>query len=281
MVFAPRTFPRRFRMKRFLMLIFPRTPEVRFSHFSILPLILSFSIVASAQDQSSANESPEAMRQQVERMQRRLQDWPQLNRYKEANAKVPASDKGENRVVFMGDSITDGWKLDEYFPAKPYINRGISGQTTPQMLIRLRPDVIDLKPKVVLILAGTNDIAGNTGPMTDQEIENNIASMSELAKANNIKVVLSSILPVAAYHPPTNNFPQTVQRPMVRIRAINEWMKQYASKEHHIYLDYFSAMLDASGLMREDLTGDDLHPNAKGYAIMAPLADAAIKQALS
>src|SRR2546428_1050780 len=139
---APLTTAWRFRMKRFVTLIFRRKPEMRFGSFSILPLILSFSIVAMAQEQAPAPDSPEAMRQQVERMQRRLQDWPQLNRYKEANAKVPAPEKGESRVVFMGDSITDIWKLDEYFPGKPYINRGISGQTTPQMLIRFRHDVI-------------------------------------------------------------------------------------------------------------------------------------------
>jgi lysophospholipase L1-like esterase len=215
----------------------------------------------------------------------RQRDWPLLARYREANRLLPPPAAGETRVVFMGDSITDSWpqpRFGDYFVTnKSYVGRGISGQTTPQMLIRFRPDVIDLKPKVVVILAGTNDIAGNTGPMTDQEIENNIASMSQLAKANNIKVVLSSILPVAAYHPPPTNFPQTMQRPMTRIRAINDWMKEYASKEHHVYLDYFTGMLDGSGLMREDLTADDLHPNAKGYAIMAPLADAAIKQALS
>jgi lysophospholipase L1-like esterase len=214
----------------------------------------------------------------------RLRDWPQLTRYRDANRLLAAPTAGESRVVFMGDSITDSWpqpRNGDYFTNNTaYVGRGISGQTTPQMLIRFRPDVIDLTPKVVVILAGTNDIAGNTGPMTDQEIENNIASMSELAKANNIKVVLSSILPTAAYHPPANGMPQTVQRPMARIRAINDWMKAYAAKERHIYLDYFSAMLDASGLMREDLTGDDLHPNPKGYAIMAPLADVAIKQAL-
>src|SRR5262249_54162122 len=160
---------------------------MRFSRFSILlygPLILSLSIVAVAQEQAPAPDSPEALKQQLERAQRRLVDWPQLNRYKEANAKVPASVKGERRVVFMGDSITDGWKLDEYFPSKPYINRGISGQTTPQMLIRFRPDVIALKPRAVLILAGTNDIAGNTGPMTLEMIEDNYASMADLAKAN-------------------------------------------------------------------------------------------------
>jgi lysophospholipase L1-like esterase len=215
----------------------------------------------------------------------RLRDWPNLARYRDPNRFLAPPAAGESRVVFMGDSITDAWpspKNGDYFTTnKTYVGRGISGQTTPQMLIRFRPDVIDLKPKVVVILAGTNDIAGNTGPMTDEEIESNIASMSELAKAHNIKVVLSSILPVAAYHPPATGLPQTVQRPMPRIKAVNDWMKQYATKEQHIYLDYFSAMLDPSGLMGEDLTGDDLHPNPKGYAIMAPLAEAAIKQALS
>jgi lysophospholipase L1-like esterase len=212
----------------------------------------------------------------------RLRDWPQLARYREANRLLPSA-AGETRVVFMGDSITDSWpqpRFGQFFVGKPYIGRGISGQTTPQMLIRFRPDVIDLKPKVVVILAGTNDIAGNTGPMTDQEIEHNIASMAELAKAHGIRVVLSSILPTAAYHPPVNGFPQTVQRPMIRIRAINDWIKKYAAAERHVYLDYFTAMLDKSGLMREDLTNDDLHPNAAGYAVMAPLAEAAIQQAL-
>ena len=213
----------------------------------------------------------------------RLRDWPQLARYRDANRLLAAPPPGENRVVFMGDSITDAWpqpRFGQFFAGKPYIGRGISGQTTPQMLIRFRPDVIALKPKVVVILAGTNDIAGNTGPMTDEDIQGNIASMAELAKAHGIRVVLSSILPTAAYHPPANGFPQTVQRPMARIRAINDWMKKYAASERHIYLDYFSAMLDQAGLMREDLTNDDLHPNAAGYAVMAPLAEAAVQQAL-
>jgi lysophospholipase L1-like esterase len=213
----------------------------------------------------------------------RLRDWPNLARYRDANRLLPPPAAGENRVVFMGDSITDSWpqpRYGQFFVGKPYVGRGISGQTTPQMLIRFRPDVIDLKPKVVVILAGTNDIAGNTGPMTDEEIQNNIASMAVLAKAHGIRVVLSSILPTAAYHPPQAGFPQTVQRPMARIRAINDWMKKYAAAERAVYLDYFTAMLDKSGLMREDLTTDDLHPNAAGYAVMAPLAEAAIQQAL-
>src|SRR5262249_25435037 len=150
----------------------------------------------AGQTQASATDSPDAMRQRIELMQRRMQDWAQLSRYKDANVKVPAPSKAEDRVVFLGDSITDVWKLTEYFPNKPYINRGISGQTTPQMLIRFRPDVIALKPKVVMILAGTNDIAGNTGPMTLEMIENNYASMAELAKANGIKVIFASVLPV-------------------------------------------------------------------------------------
>jgi lysophospholipase L1-like esterase len=182
----------------------------------------------------------------------------------------------------MGDSITDAWpqRGSDFFTGKPYVGRGISGQTTPQMLVRFRPDVIDLKPKVVVILAGTNDIAGNTGPMTNEEIQGNLASMGQLARANGIRVVMSSIQPVSNYHTAPSGVPQTVQRPMERIRAINEWMKTYAQAEGHVYLDYFSAMVDDKGLLRQELSADDLHPNAQGYAIMAPLAEAAITQAL-
>ena len=184
----------------------------------------------------------------------------------------------------MGDSITDGWQQPRYggfFPGKPYLDRGISGQTTPQMLLRFKPDVIDLKPKVVVILAGTNDIAGNTGPTTNEEIEGNLESMSQLAHANDIRVVLASVTPVSAYHVASPNaVPQTTRRPMARIIALNEWMKSYAAAHKDVYLDYFSAMTDQSGVMRAELTEDDLHPNAKGYAIMGPLAEAAIAQAL-
>ena len=213
----------------------------------------------------------------------RLRDWPNLARYRDANRELTAPAESEARVVFMGDSITDAWpqpRYGEFFVGKPYVGRGISGQTTPQMLIRFRPDVIALKPKVVVILAGTNDIAGNTGPMTNEEIQANLASMAELAKANGIRVVLASILPVSAYHTAQNAIPQTTSRPMARILALNEWIKQYAANEKHVYLDYFSAMVDSTGLLREELSADDLHPNAKGYAVMGPLAEAAIKQAL-
>lgn len=214
----------------------------------------------------------------------RLRDWPLLGRYRDANRTVKPPAAGEQRVVFMGDSITDAWPqprfADTFFPGKPYIGRGISGQTTPQMLIRFRPDVIDLKPKAVVILAGTNDLSANTGPMTDEDIQRNLTSMAELAKANGIKVVFASILPTSAYHTAPNGVPQTTLRPMSRIRALNDWMKQYAAANGHVYLDYFSAMIDQSGVMKTELTNDDLHPNAAGYAVMMPLAQAAIDRAL-
>ena len=215
----------------------------------------------------------------------RLSDWPNLARYREANRSVAAPAPDQARVVFMGDSITDAWpqpRFGAFFPGKPYIGRGISGQTTPQMLIRFRPDVIALRPKVVVILAGTNDIAGNTGPMTDGDIQGNLASMADLAKANGIRVVFSSILPVSEYHvrPGDTGPPQTTRRPMARIAALNAWMKDYAAANGHVYLDYVTAMSDAKGLLRAELSEDDLHPNAAGYAIMGPLAEAAIQTAL-
>jgi lysophospholipase L1-like esterase len=216
---------------------------------------------------------------------KRLLDWASLGRYREFNAQLAPAAKGEDRVVFMGDSITDGWSNPQFggfFPGKPYVNRGISGQTTPQMLLRFRPDVIALQPRAVVILAGTNDIAGNTGPMTLEEIEGNLASMAELAKAHGIRVVLASVMPVSDVIPRPNGgvFVQTAGRPPEKIISLNQWIKKYAAENGYIYLDYYSATLDDKGALRTELTYDGLHPNAQGYAAMAPLAEKAIRQAL-
>src|SRR5580704_16990525 len=172
--------------------------------------------------------------------------------------------------------FTDVWHLDEYFPGKSYVNRGIGGQTTPQMLVRFRQDVINLQPKVVIILAGTNDIAGNTGPMRNEDIEANLASMAELARAHDIHVVLCSIMPVHNYTDRAKDF--FAQRPQSRILALNEWIKDYSAKNNLVYVDYFSALVDDKGMMKKELADDGLHPNAAGYKIAAPLAEAGIEK---
>ncbi len=204
------------------------------------------------------------------------QDWPNLERYKDDNAKIGLPSANENRVVFMGNSITEGWvkTVPEFFAGHPYIGRGISGQTTPQMLIRFKPDVIDLKPKVVVILAGTNDIAGNTGPSTLEMIENNLSSMAQLAKANNITVILSSVLP--AYDYPWKPGLQ----PAEKIITLNKWINNYADANNCIYLDYFSSMVDDRHGLRSEYTVDGVHPNAAGYKVMGELAEKAIAKAL-
>ena len=255
-----------------------------------LPILLSMVLLAGQTGIPTATPQPAAgcpemagALQALMRNDARLRDWAQLARYRDANRTVPAPSVREARVVFMGDSITDIWqqpRFGGFFPGQPYVNRGISGQTTPQMLVRFRPDVIDLAPKAVVILAGTNDIAGNTGPMTDEDIERNLASMADLAKAHGIRVVLASITPTSAYHAGERAIAQTTARPLARIKAINDWMRGFAAANGHVYLDYFSAMVDESGVMKAEFTADDLHPNAAGYAVMAPLAQAAIERAL-
>jgi lysophospholipase L1-like esterase len=201
-------------------------------------------------------------------------DWPWLGKFKEADLALAPPAAGENRVVFMGDSITQGWHLDGSFPGKPYINRGISGQTSPQMVLRFRQDVIDLKPKVVVILAGTNDIAENTGPMTLEESEGNLMTMAELATANHIRVVLCSVLPAF-------DFPWTPGKtPALKIDALNTWIKAYAAEKGYVYVDYHTAMKDGRDGLPKKLSEDGVHPNAIGYAIMAPLAEAGIEKAL-
>jgi lysophospholipase L1-like esterase len=246
--------------------------------------LLVMSSLSFAAAQTAPQESQECAdaKAQAARLQTRLQDWPALARYREANAGVAAPAKEEKRVVFMGDSITDFWKLATYFPSKPYINRGISGQTTPQMLVRFRPDVIALKPQVVVILAGTNDVAGNTGPMTLEAIQDNLASMFELARASNIRVVIASVLPVSDYSKNREGKPiiQTTRRPPEKIKTLNEWIKKHAAQNGLTYLDYFSAMVDEKGFLKEELSNDGLHPNEKGYVVMQPLVEQAIAAAM-
>ena len=205
------------------------------------------------------------------------QDWPNFNRFRQDNYQVGMPSENENRIVFMGNSITESW-LDiypEFFDGKPYINRGISGQTTPQMLVRFRADVIDLEPKAVVILAGTNDIAGNTGPSTVKMITDNIFSMAELAKEHNILVIISSILPVYEY-----TWIERELDPVPIISRLNAIIKNYTLKHGHIYLDYYSAMVDdRSGLM-PSYTPDGVHPNRDGYKVMSALAEKAIRESL-
>ena len=204
------------------------------------------------------------------------QDWPNFAKYREQNAALAPPSKGENRVVFMGNSITEGWSKvnPEFFEGKPYVNRGISGQTTPQMLVRFRADVIDLKPAAVIILAGTNDIAGNTGPSTLEMIADNIYSMVELAQANGIKVVLSSTLPAFDYPWKPG------MEPAPKIVALNKMIKAYADKNKIVYVDYFSAMADDRDGLPTELAKDGVHPTKAGYNVMEPLAEAAIAKAL-
>lgn len=205
------------------------------------------------------------------------QDWPDLNRFREQNKNLGLPAKGEQRVVFMGNSITEGWpnKDPEYFENPSYINRGIGGQTTPQMLLRFRADVIDLQPKLVIILAGTNDIAGNTGPMTLEQIRDNIISMAELAKVNGIQVIISSVLPAYDY------VWRPGLEPNIKIPKLNAMLKDYAENNGFLYLDYFTAMADDRNGLPKELAEDGVHPTKKGYMIMRNLAEDAIIKALN
>ena len=250
---------------------------------SRIALIVFFSIAAIGQQgtQPSAPPStgfPGLDQYRASRIAIYTDDYGQLARYRDANATLKSPAPGENRVVFFGDSITDAWNLADSFPGKPYLNRGIGGQTTSQMLVRFRQDVIDLQPKAVVILAGTNDIAGNTGPISNEDIGANLASMAELAHVHGIHVIFSSVLPVNNYTPESQEF--FASRPMSRILAINDWLKKYCADNNLVYLDYFNFMIDSKGLLKRDLADDGLHPNKAGYAVMAPLAEKAIEIAL-
>jgi lysophospholipase L1-like esterase len=228
-----------------------------------------------------AQQQPPPVPSALQSIYQLVNDYGNTHRYAADNQKVQPPAAGEDRVVFMGDSITDGWGRGSFaasapfFPGKPYINRGISGQVTAQMLLRFYPDVVALRPKAVVFLAGTNDIGSNIGPVSNESIEQNMMAMADLARANNISVVLGSVLPVCDYHQS-----QTTRRSPDRILALNEWLKDYAAKNHFVYLDYFSATVDDKGFFQSELTYDGLHPNAAGYKIMAPLAEKAIAQAL-
>jgi len=244
-------------------------------------LMLFFTFAASAVSaqvvlQALPPESPDTCQVRSQTMYKWLLDWPNLTRYREADGEVGTAHQ-QGRVVFMGDSITDSWDLAHYFPGKPYVNRGISAQTTPQMLLRFYQDVIALHPRAVVILAGTNDIAGNTGPLSLTEIENNYAAMADLARANHINVIFSSILPVNNYTPRSQRF--YAERSMDKIRELNSWLQERARSHGEIYLDYYSQMLDEKGLLKRELAEDGLHPNDKGYRLMVPLAERAIAQA--
>jgi lysophospholipase L1-like esterase len=243
----------------------------------LLPAFLSAPVFGqSPVDAAKAAQSLEEWRNS--RAPELRNDFGELARYREANASLKPPAPGERRVVFFGDSITDMWPLPKYFPGQPYVNRGIGGQTTWQMLIRFRQDVINLEPAAVVVLAGTNDIAGNTGPISLEDIEANYSSMADLAAAHNIRVILSSVLPVHNYTSQSVNF--FLQRSPEKIRELNRWLRNYCASNGCVYLDYFSALADPTGRLKKELAEDGLHPNAEGYAIMAPLAQAAIQRVL-
>jgi lysophospholipase L1-like esterase len=218
---------------------------------------------------------------QVDQLQRLTRDPDRDNfrRYSEANTLVPAKSAGKPRVVFYGDSITDGWRLNEYFPGKDFINRGISGQITSQMLARFLPDVLRHKPDAVLILAGTNDIARSTPP---DVIQSNLTSIADLADKHGVKLILASILPVSDYHKGTNpSYERSPMRPPSVIKVMNEWLQNFCRQRNYTYLDYFSALADQAGMLKSDLADDGLHPNPAGYRVMSPLALAAIEKSVN
>jgi len=205
-----------------------------------------------------------------------LQDWNQLSRYYEDNQRLQKQAEDPSRVVFLGDSITDGWKLAQYFPGKPYVNRGISGQTTAQMLVRMYSDVVNLHPSAVVILAGTNDIARNTGPQTAEMVQDNFRAIMDLSQRHSIAVVVCSLTPISDY----SVRKQSPQRPPADILLMNDWLKKFAEQNHAVYVDYYGALVDANGFLKEAYSMDGLHPNEKGYAVMAPLVQAAIEKAV-
>lgn len=249
-------------------------------------LLIAFSATAGAQiaeDLSQVKPAGCCLAGMATRLSEQLQDWNQLGRYYKANVDLKAKPADPARVVFMGDSITDGWPLDTSFPGKAYVNRGISGQTTAQMLVRMYPDVIALQPAAVIILAGTNDIARNNGPQTLEMIQQNIMAMTDLARAHHIRIILCSLLPItdaktASAAQGGGPIVQSQRRPPADILKLNAWLKDYAAQIGAGFADYYSATVDEQGFLRAPMTDDGLHPNAGGYTLMAPVAAAAIEK---
>jgi len=251
-------------------------PTMKIWLVKILLGLAVLSCLVSAQSPRDCASVTADLEQRLEAQRRLLADWAGLIRYGSENTELPAPKPNEDRVVFLGDEVTENWGRGsaQFFPGKSYLNRGIKGQTTPQMLVRFRQDVIALKPKVVVIQAGMNDIASLTGPITQGMFAENIMSIVELAKANNIRVVLASLTPICDCYTK-----QSTLRPQGKIIGMNGWLKEYAAQSGSVYLNYYSAMAEGRNLKKE-LTGDGLLPNDAGYAVMAPLAEQAIAEAL-
>lgn len=246
------------------------------------PLTVPASIIASVRAQFDAPDAPrpavppeDMAAYQAMQAEQGKKDWANTCYFRAENATLAAQPAVADRVVFMGDSITQLWALAEpqdFGPAR--VNRGISGQTTPQMLLRFKQDVLALKPKAVHILAGVNDIAGNTGPTTLEDIENNISSMVELAKAHGVQVILATPLPAARF----TWAPQLTPGPQVVRYA--EWVRRYAAEQNVVLADYYPVLATPDGAMKSELGPDGVHPNKAGYALMKPITQAAIEEAL-
>jgi len=275
---------------------------MRFKPAALLFFAMLISIPAQCQlvEQFNPPQSNCCLAMTARSLADQLLDWNQLGRYHAENQELKKQPFDPKRVLFMGDSITDFWKLAEYFPGKPYVNRGISGQTTPQMLVRMYPDVIDLKPAAVVILAGINDVSQNTGPATAEMVKQNIMAMTALAQHHGIQVILCSVLPVSDYGYLKLKRDQGGREPVLRtpdggtfvmrkvsdthppgdILELNAWMKDHAARVKAVYADYFSALVDKDGWLKESYSADGIHPNAEGYKIMAPIVAAAIQSAV-
>ena len=232
----------------------------------------------AAQANKSSVEQEKIVRKRIAIFKKQIHDWGGLDFYGRENAKLPPPGPRENRIVFIGDSITALWDFAEYFPGKPYINRGIAAQTTSQILLRFHQDALNLKPKIVIVLAGTNDIAGNTGPMTLDQIENNYASMTELARSSGVKIVFASVLPIHNYTKASHQY--FAKRQPDSIIALNHWLESYCDVNGIVFIDLYSALVDDKGMFKLSLSEDGLHPDAAGYKVLSPLVEAAIQKAL-